>query len=313
MIEGLMPTFTLNSNTQVNSYGFSIATEGLNLARFTANPVMLNQHYNNTDAVLGRWDNLRIEQGDLLADAVFDEADEQALKVKGKVERGFIKGASLGIVFNPAEMQLQPNGTYRLMKAEVMEASLVAVPSSAAAVRLYAADTGLLLTAEQVQLQLAALSNNQVTNILKMQKIVLSALAIQGLALAADYTNEQVAAGIDLLLAENKTLKAQLQAAKDKELEQAKAKAKALVSQAVADGRLTADVQPEFETMAINNYELAAKVIGAMPAKVSLAGQVKPISSPAEVKTVDDFEKLPLDKQLAFKAEKPEAYQALFS
>lgn len=308
-----MPTFTLNSNTQVNSYGFSIATEGLNLARFTANPVMLNQHYNNTDAVLGRWDNLRIEQGDLLADAVFDEADEQALKVKGKVERGFIKGASLGIVFNPAEMQLQPNGTYRLMKAEVMEASLVAVPSSAAAVRLYAADTGLLLTAEQVQLQLAALSNNQVTNILKMQKIVLSALAIQGLALAADYTNEQVAAGIDLLLAENKTLKAQLQAAKDKELEQAKAKAKALVSQAVADGRLTADVQPEFETMAINNYELAAKVIGAMPAKVSLAGQVKPISSPAEVKTVDDFEKLPLDKQLAFKAEKPEAYQALFS
>ena len=62
--------------------------------------------------------------------------------------------------------------------------------------------------------------------------------------------------------------------------------------------------------MATENIEWATKVIAGMPAKVSLAAQVGN-SNPNEVKTLEDFQKLPLEKQLAFKQDNPAAYKSL--
>ena len=90
-----MTTFILSDTSKTNSYGFRIAMEGMDTSRFRENPVMLYRH--NDDDVIGRWHNLRVDDGRLLADAEFDQDDELAAKVAGKVERGFIKGCSMGI------------------------------------------------------------------------------------------------------------------------------------------------------------------------------------------------------------------------
>lgn len=126
-----MKTFVLCDSSTINSHGFRIRLEGMNLDRFRSNPVMLYQHdqYN----IIGRWENIRIEDGRLMADAKFDSEDELARTVEGKVERGFLKGCSVGIVIK--DMVLVGE-VYEATGTELMEASIVAIPSDAGAIRL---------------------------------------------------------------------------------------------------------------------------------------------------------------------------------
>ena len=70
-------TFIL-SDGSVNSYGFSVDMTNLHLERFRNNPVMLYNHYD----LIGKWENLRVEDGKLLAEASFMDGDEEALAKK---------------------------------------------------------------------------------------------------------------------------------------------------------------------------------------------------------------------------------------
>ena len=69
-------------------------TVGANLDEFRRNPVMLLNH-NDWELPIGRWENIRIEGTRILADAVFDETDSRAKEVAGKVERDFLRMASI--------------------------------------------------------------------------------------------------------------------------------------------------------------------------------------------------------------------------
>lgn len=82
----------LVSDESLNSHGFKVLTAGINTTNFEKNPVMLYMH-DRSHSVIGRWENLRKEGNKLYADAIFDEEDPEAVKIAGKVERGFIKAA----------------------------------------------------------------------------------------------------------------------------------------------------------------------------------------------------------------------------
>lgn len=77
-------TFVLHDES-VNTYGFRMLTSGANLEEFKKNPVMLLNH-DDYSLPIGRWENIRVEGGKILADAVFDEGDARAAEVKRKVE-----------------------------------------------------------------------------------------------------------------------------------------------------------------------------------------------------------------------------------
>ena len=62
-------SFVLSDGRIVNNHGFRIDLRGVNLDRFKANPVMLYQH--DIERIIGRWDNIRVEDNRLMADAVF--------------------------------------------------------------------------------------------------------------------------------------------------------------------------------------------------------------------------------------------------
>lgn len=323
-----MPSFILNDENVVNSYGFRVANNGLLLERFKANPVLLNSHFNDPAGVVGRWTNIRIEDGKLLADPEFDTEDEAGKKLKGKVDRGFLKGASLGLLFNPEKMTLAPDGNFLLNEAEVMEASIVAVPSNSGAVRLYAS-TGDLLTEDQVKLSLSGLKDHKFSkhkkSEIKMKKVILSLAVLAALDLQKFNTQEGVE--VDALDAAVLKLKADLDQAqtKVKDLEaaakkmsdqlaaQLQAKVKALIDGAITAGKLSAAEKDSWTELATNNYELAEKTLSAIPGKQSLAGQVNnPAPGAAQVKTQEDFQKLSLEQQLAFRDTRPEEYHQLF-
>lgn len=131
----------------VNSYGFKIDLDGLDLKRFKKNPVMLLQH--NPDNLIGRWEDLAITDNKLTANAVFDSDDELAVKTAGKVKRGFLKGCSVGIIVQ----EIKHNNNYDVVtKSELLEASFVTIPADSSAVVLYDEQRN-RLTFEQLKLQ----------------------------------------------------------------------------------------------------------------------------------------------------------------
>ena len=102
-------TFVLHDET-VNTYGFRMLTSGANLEEFRKNPVILLNH-KDWELPIGRWENIRIEGTQILADALFDEKDDEAVKIADKVEGGFLRMASMGAwppeeVSDAAELKL---------------------------------------------------------------------------------------------------------------------------------------------------------------------------------------------------------------
>ena len=104
------------SDESVNADGFVIQTKGIRTERFKKNPVMLYMHAREK-GVIGRWDNIRTEGSQLIADAVFDENNPLGKEVKERVDGGFLRSASIGL--------------------SVLEVSIVDIPSNRNAVKLF--------------------------------------------------------------------------------------------------------------------------------------------------------------------------------
>lgn len=125
-------TFVLSDESR-NSYGFVVKTAGIDTTQFQRNPVMLYMH-DRESGVVGRWENIRVEGAQLLADAVFDESTELGAKVKKQVDNGFLRCASIGIEEITQETL---NGVETVVKCRLIEASIVDIPSNSNAVKLF--------------------------------------------------------------------------------------------------------------------------------------------------------------------------------
>lgn len=125
-------TFVL-SDESVNCYNMIVRTSGIDLENFKRNPVMFYNH-NRELGVIGRWENIRVEEGRLLADPVFDDLDELGKKIGTKVERDFIRSASIGIDIK----RWEDGKKCRIVTHSVMcECSVCDIPANSNAIALY--------------------------------------------------------------------------------------------------------------------------------------------------------------------------------
>lgn len=155
--------FIFNDEKIINSYGFKIQTLGIDLNRFQLNPVMLNQHEKTIKSVIGKWINVQKSNGLLIGKPIFDIEDKEANEIKGKVERGFIKGASMGISFDKSDL-IFSEGVLTLSKCELLEVSIVAIPSNESAIKLKLYDkSGILFNENEIK-NLNFSLNNQTSN-----------------------------------------------------------------------------------------------------------------------------------------------------
>jgi phage head maturation protease len=324
-----IPPFIFNDESIFNSYGFKILTEGISLERFNTNPVMLDQHYNATWAVIGKWTETQKVSGVLMGKPIFDSEDEDAKKMEGKVERGFIKAASMGITFNREDLQII-DGDLTLVRCELYEVSIVAIPSNANAIRLYA-ENGELMKEEEIKNLCLSMAQKKPTrenlNLnITMKKILLSVSALMALGLdnqPEDGTEVAVVeAKILALSTANATLKKEKEglelAAKTTKDAQELAKKQALtetVDLAVTQGKITADSKEKFVQLGLHDSALLKSTLEAIPAKQNFgAGLKNPDRNGATtVATMDDFQKLSIEEQFAFKNDRPEEYKKLFS
>ena len=314
-----MPVFILNDESIMNSYGFRIKTAGIYLKRFEANPVMLDGHNTSNLSVIGKWKDIKVENGKLSADTEFDLEDENAKTISGKVERGIIKGASMGISFSKKDFSYE-NGELILQKCSLHEASIVAIPSNAGALRL-TMDGEELSETDIKTLCLSMAQNYEQFKPNDTMKLKLSQLAFIALGFPSqtqEATEEQVNTAVLALEKERNQLKAQLSLSEEKveaflkkEKEVQLAATKKLLDEAVASGRITEDKRQTFADLAAQNFELAKNTLESIPVKKTFSTGVNTPAGTGVVATMEDFQKLSLQEQLAFKEQNPEGYQAL--
>lgn len=180
-----------------------VSVEGIDIAQFEKNPVMFYQH-NDWNMPVGKWENIRKENGQLLADAVFDyeDTDKEVQRMIKKVEKGFIKMASCGLV----DLECSEDPTLCqdgdccvvVTSCRLREASIVAVGGNhnAMALRFYDNDgTEIKFGNEKPNIKLSDFIVKPKIEI--MYKKYLSLLNLADTATEADFY-----AKVDLLLAD---------------------------------------------------------------------------------------------------------------
>jgi len=287
--------FVLSDGKKINSRGYRIDISGGSFDRFNQNPVMLYMH--NDDDVIGRWENLRVEDSRLVAEAVFDSS-EKAKEIERKVNEGFLKGCSMGIITR--QMVFEADGAV-VKEWELLEASIVAIPSDPGAVVFYN---------EKKEVLNFNFNNNQKTS-QEMGDAVfkLSPKTVNSLKLDADYTPKDVEQAV---------------AAKDSEIETLKANLKAVEKQsqtdflnnAVKTGRISEAERLSFEKLADKGcFEDVKAMIDAKPAgpAASLADMVAQSNLTAGRETWDYLKWMKEDpKGLSrIKSENPKEFERL--
>ena len=277
------------SDQSVNSMGFVVLTAGIDLDSFKKNPVMLFNHCE--DDICGRWLNVRVEGDKLLAEGEFDEADPEAKDLMGKVERGFLKGCSIG--FNISDMSLSVKGFEDIpvaTKTVLHEASITPLPSNTNACCIYDAE-GKLMNIDQVH-AFINLKRNQNSTINKPRQKL--ALLIATLSLTADSTEDQVITAVnklskkanddaaelvtlkkekDDLIIERDGLKTQLTTQKDSQVEN-------LVDGAIALSKISKAERETWITLAKADFDSTKKALDSRAAHVAVTSNLNNTNTP---------------------------------
>jgi hypothetical protein len=238
-----------------------------------------------------RWENIRKEDGKILAEAVFDEDDERAMEVKGKVDRNFIRMASIG-AWPPEEISEDPELMEKgqtlptVTKWKVREASIVTIGSNHNSLVFYDAETGEKIKTtdtinEVIKLKDTQSSSNQNNSSMKGLNKMLNLSdkateqevqeAIEGLIQNRDTLKTEVVTLKD----KNKALEDKIKGFEDKAKEQQKAEGVALVDAAVKDGRINADAKEHFIKLFDADFESAKSTLNAIPKRSSVSQQIE--------------------------------------
>jgi hypothetical protein len=238
-----IPFVILDSTVLTN--GIRVLVSGVDIEQFQKNAVLLFDH-NDWSLPIGRVDNVRKEADQILGDVVFDyeDLDKDAQRIIGKVERGFMRACSPGLV----DLEGTDDELYRLngqdnvtiTKCRLREVSIVAIGKNHNALRLYDKDGAEIQYVENPRLLLSDFIVSPKINV--EMKINLSKLNLSDGA-----TDDQINQAIDLLLSDKKKVEDDLVAEKLKttahetEKQNAlKAEALNLTDAAIRDGRLDA-------------------------------------------------------------------------
>lgn len=124
-------TFIVSDESR-NSHDMVVLTAGIDCVDFARNPIMYYMHDRHS-GVIGRWENIRTKNSQLLMDAVFDDSTPLSQQVKKQVDKGFLRCASIGIDKPEWEMR---DGVRVVVKCRLREVSIVDIPANRNAIRL---------------------------------------------------------------------------------------------------------------------------------------------------------------------------------
>jgi HK97 family phage prohead protease len=287
------------SDESVNAYGFRVLTSGIKLKSFKANPIMLFNHSSYSwgadvyNGPIGRWENLKVEDGALKADSVFDVNDPKGKVIGDKVENDFLRAASIGFKIlkvseDPADMLPgQTRGT--VTECELVEISVVDLPANKNALALYDQDNKLIELKDEndfLRVNLGGLNTKPTTEKSSDMKLKLTAMLT---ALSAFFGWNQE---------EGKELEVELSADQlknlDTELARLKAENKTLTDSNATLSTSVTDLTTDRDVLKASNDKLTADIgkLNAQGRTIPLSGAGSEGGGEGEHKELSEFERI---------------------
>jgi hypothetical protein len=134
--------FVICDNT-LNRKGWRLLVEGIDTTGFLSNPVCCVQH-DTWQAPVGKWKDLKVENGKFTGVVEFDRNDDEAVKLFWKYKDGYMNAVSLHVIpltQSEEPSMLLPGQKYStVVTSELLEVSLVTVPGQKNAVKLCTPD-----------------------------------------------------------------------------------------------------------------------------------------------------------------------------
>jgi hypothetical protein len=257
-----------------------VSVDGVDTTQFEKNPVMFYQH-NDWNMPVGRWANVRKDNGQLLADAIFDteDTDKDVQRMIKKVQNGFINMASCGLVDLECsdDPMLCGDGACCMVvtNCRLREASIVAVGGNhnSMALRFYD-NEGQEITfgkKENAALKLSDFIVKQKIEI--MSKTYLKTLNLAdnaddvAIGIAVEkLANEKAAADAKVLL-----LTDQVNAHETAKTNARKAEALNLTDAAIRDGRLDAKAKESTLNLFDKDFDGTKVLLESIPKQVKLS------------------------------------------
>lgn len=295
------------SNDSLNSYGTRVLTSGMDVGQYSRNPVLLYMHERGN--VIGYVKDLKVEDGEVTGELVFDEATELSKRCKRQFEFGSLKMVSAGLdiieLSEDGEYLVQGQTSPTITKSKLFEVSVVDIGANDDALVLKR-DGKRITLGRDGGCPLPALSNKPLKAEREMD---MKAIALQ-LGLPETATEAEIKEKLGEL---NATKEENVRLKKEKD-ELALANIASLVDKAVGEKRITADKKEQFVNLGktIGAEELG-KVFAAMSPQVKL-GQIvgKGTTSGAGNAEYKKLSDVPGDKLLAMRDKEPEEYKRLY-
>lgn len=133
-------SFILSDETQVTRFSWSDGfymlqllhnEENIDLSRASILKLFYQHDTHGERPPIGRFENVRVEDGKLKGDAIFDEEDEFAMQIFSKIERGFLESVSVGVTVLDGYMKEFENkpSEYTATLWQLNEVSVVNIPA----------------------------------------------------------------------------------------------------------------------------------------------------------------------------------------
>lgn len=127
------------TNDTLNSYGFRVLTDGLDIEQYERNPILLYMH--NRGQAIGIIKDVKREKGEMTGELAFDEATELSRQCKKQWDFGSLRMVSIGIdvieTSDAPELLVSGQRYPTVTKSRLFEVSLVDIGANNDAIRLY--------------------------------------------------------------------------------------------------------------------------------------------------------------------------------
>lgn len=295
------------TNEILNAYGTWIVTAGCDTAQYERNPVLLYMHMRGD--VIGYIKDVKVENGEVTGEPVFDEASELSIRAKKQFEFGSLRMVSAGIeIIEMSEdpKLLKPGQTRpTITKSRLIEVSIVDIGAN---------DDALVLTQNGVRLHLGKdgsnplpLLNNKPSNQSKQMLDVKELALSLGLEATAD-ENAVKARIVALMKAEeeNKTLRQEKERMTLGAITQA-------VDAGIAENKIPADKKDHFINLGKTaGLDALKETIAAMAPKGKISQVLTAPKPQGGEATFTKLSEVPADKLMAMRKDDRETYIKLF-
>ena len=294
------------SNDSLNSYGSRVLTSGMNVEQYCRNPVLLYMHQRGN--VIGYVKDLKVENGEVTGEPVFDEATELSRRCKKQFEFGSLRMVSAGIDIlelsdEPGQL-VQGQTCPTITKSRLYEVSMVDVGAN---------DDAIVLMKDGKQITLGRdgecplpLNNNKKTK---------DQMQLKDLALQLGLPETATEAEVNKALGELKQSKQENERLQKENGELTLARITGLVEKAVTEKRLDEGKKAQFVELGkkVGAEELKG-ILEAMQPQTKLSAVLsykggKQVAQPASYTKLSE---VPADELLLMREQNPEEYKRLY-